>query len=144
MSAQTVLIADDDPNLVALLSRHCRALGLDVRTADNSLDLLNAMHRTPPSLACIDVQMPGGTGLSACEMLVAVPELVHIPIIVMTGKSDPETIRRCWEMSAYYVLKCADTWPRLEPLIRELLCLPAGNGEAAADAALGQATASKA
>ncbi len=126
LSAHTILIADDDHDLVDALSRRCRALGLSVRTVDNSLDLLNSMHREPPSLACVDVQMPSGTGLSACEMLAADPELAHIPIIIMTGKSDSATVRRCWQLNAYYVLKCTETWSRLEPIIRELLRLPAG------------------
>jgi CheY-like chemotaxis protein len=123
MSVPTVLIADDDHDLLESLSRRCQGLGLNVRTVDNSLDLLNAMHGDPPSVACIDVQMPLGTGLNACEMLAADPQLAHIPLIVMTGKSDPETIQRCWQLKAYYVLKCPDIWPRLEPLLRELLQL---------------------
>jgi len=125
MRAPTVLIADDDHDLVETLTRRCRSLGIIVRTVDNSLDLLNAMHRDPSSLACVDVQMPFGTGLNACEMLAADPDLSRIPLIVMTGKSDPQTIRRCWELPAYYVLKCPDIWPRLEPLLCELLHLSA-------------------
>ena len=123
MPDRTILIADDDHDLVELLSRRCRSLGLNVCTAENSLDLLNAIHRAPPDLACIDVQMPCGTGLSACEMLAADPDLARIPVIIMTGKSDPATVRRCWQLNAYYVLKSAETWQRLEPLICELLHL---------------------
>jgi CheY-like chemotaxis protein len=108
------------------LSRRCRGLGLNVCSAENSLDLLNAMHEAAPSLACVDIQMPCGSGLSACEMIAADPNLARIPIIVMSGNCDSETIRRCWQLNACYVLKCADIWPKLEPLIREMLHLPGG------------------
>ncbi len=124
MSIHTILIADDDHDLVRLLSLHCHGLGLNVRTVDNALDLLNAIYGQPPSLICVDVEMPCGNGLSACELLAAQPELAGIPTIVMTGKSDPETIRRCWQLNAYYVLKCPEIWPRLEPLMSDLLHLP--------------------
>ncbi len=123
--AHTVLIADDDLDLLEVLSTRCRGLGLHVRTADNSLDLLNTMHDDPPGLACVDVQMPCGTGLSACEILAADPEFSSIPVIVMSGGCNSDTIRRCWRLNAHYVLKSADTWAKLEPLIRKMLNLPA-------------------
>lgn len=123
MPPKTVLIADDDHDLLAAMALRCRAMGLDVRTTDNSLDLLNQINDDPPDLACIDVEMPFGTGLSACEMFATVPELAHMSVIIMTGRSDPDTIRRCHSLSAFYVLKCANLWPRLEPLIISLLKL---------------------
>lgn len=126
MPLKTVLIADDDHDLLAAMALRCRALGLKVRTADNSLDLLNEINDNPPDLACIDVEMPFGTGLSACEMFTTVPDLSHVPVIIMTGRSDPETIRRCHSLSAFYVLKCANLWPRLEPLIISQLKLEPG------------------
>jgi CheY-like chemotaxis protein len=143
MAIHTVLIADDDHDLVRLLSHHCRALGLNVRAVNNSLDLLNAIYRQPPSLLCVDVEMPCGNGLSACEMLAAQPELAVIPTIVMTGKSDPETIRRCWQLNAYYVLKCPEIWPRLEPLMSDLLHLPPAKSSPRGDSETGFSKNSK-
>ena len=61
-----------------------------------------------------------GNGLSACEMMANHTELSTIPVIVMTGRSDKDTIRRCHLTCAYYVQKCPDIWQRLEPLVSEL------------------------
>ena len=134
MRPKTVLIADDDADLVKAITLRCHALGVRVRSTNNALGLLNAINREPPDLACIDVEMPCGTGLTACELLVADPELARIPLVILTGKSDPETIRRCHSLNAYYVLKCPDVWSRLKPLLAEVLKLetpklsPRGHG----------------
>ena len=56
-------------------------------------------------MICLDVNMPGGSGLSACEMISQDEDLAGIPVIILTGCYDEETIRRCHKMSAYYVLK---------------------------------------
>ena len=125
MGPKNVLIADDDEDLVKAITLRFDALGIRVRSTNNALGLLNLMNREPPDLACVDVEMPCGTGLAACEMLAADPELAHIPLVIMTGRNDPETIRRCHNLSVYYVLKCPDVWSRMRPLIAELLDLEA-------------------
>ena len=65
--------------------------------------------------------MPAGNGLSVCEMLSTDETYGGMPIVVLTGRTDPDTICRCHAMCAYYVEKCPDIWTRLEPLLNELL-----------------------
>ena len=80
MEPKTVLIADDDVDLVKAITLRFQAMGVQVRSTNSALGLLNEMNQEPPpDLACIDVEMPCGTGLVACEMLVANPRLAHIP-----------------------------------------------------------------
>jgi hypothetical protein len=73
-------------------------------------------------MACLDVEMPAGNGLSVCEMLMSDEACHSMPIAIPTGRSDPDTIMRCHGLSAYYVEKCPDVWSRIEPLFKELLC----------------------
>jgi CheY-like chemotaxis protein len=89
--------------------------------ASSALEAINAIHRVQPNVVCIDVNMPAGNGLSVCEMMAGDERLRAIPVIILTGKSDRETIRRCHDMKAYYVEKNADVWGRVEPLLIELL-----------------------
>ncbi|HEX3997930.1 MAG TPA: response regulator [Pirellulales bacterium] len=121
MNSKTILVADDDPALVQVLELRCRALGFDVRVAHSGLAALKSACQQPPDLICLDVDMPGGNGFSACELLAGEPQLSHVPIIILTGKTDGETIRRCHNLCAYYVPKCADVWARIAPLLQELL-----------------------
>jgi DNA-binding response OmpR family regulator len=120
-----VLIADDDRDLVEALAVRCRRLGLGVYTAYDAFAALSLVRTRRPALACLDVEMPAGNGLSVCEMLASDKECASMPIIILTGKSDPDTIRRCHSMCVYYVEKCENVWPRIEPILRETFAIDA-------------------
>jgi CheY-like chemotaxis protein len=84
----------------------------------------------------MDVNMPGGSGLSVCELLAADPAWSSIPVIVITGQADPQVMQRCHNLGAYYVPKCADVWQRVEPLVYEILESPAPESTASGEALL--------
>lgn len=121
MSEHIILIADDDNDLVELLACRCRSLGIGVETASDSMAALGKMDRMRPDLVILDVNMPGGNGLSVRELMADNEQLASVPVIILTGKSDEDTIRRCHNSCAYYVAKCPDVWPRIEPVLREVL-----------------------
>lgn len=121
--SKTVLIADDDADVVDLLARHCRKLGLQVVSADNAMTALSAAEHNVPDAVILDVDMPRGNGLSVCEMMADHETLRSIPIIILTASSSHETVRRCHQLCAYYVLKSPNVWPRIEPILRELFDL---------------------
>ncbi len=116
-----ILVADDDQDMLQLLSQRFSSLGYSVVGVDNALDAINMIHRVVPDLVCLDIGMPSGSGLSVCEMMASDEQLRKIPTIVLTGRSDGETIRRCHDLLVYYVQKSADTWERVAPLVGELL-----------------------
>jgi CheY-like chemotaxis protein len=119
------LVADDDDDMLQMLSQRCSSLGYSVIGVNNALDAINVIHRVMPDLVCLDVCMPSGSGLSVCEMMAADEGLRKIPVIILTGRGDESTIRRCHDLLVYYVQKSADTWQRIEPLMRELLQIDA-------------------
>ncbi|MDZ7620575.1 MAG: response regulator [Patescibacteria group bacterium] len=118
---RTVLIADDDRRLALALDLRCRELGLKTLVVYDAISALTAIRHHRPDVICLDVEMPAGNGLSVCEMLANDKEFSSIPVIILTGRRDHDTVRRCHSMCAYYVLKSNDTWGRVEPLLRELL-----------------------
>jgi len=118
---KTVLIADDDRELVDVLATRCRELGLKVLVAYDARTAFHTVCQSHPNVICLDVMMPSGSGLSVCEMLVNDKELSSIPVIMLTAKTDEETIRRCHAMCAYYVPKSSNVWERLCPILCELL-----------------------
>ena len=69
MSAKTIVLADDDVDLVDFLTERCTQWGFSVIGVNNALDAINVIHRVVPDLVCIDVNMPAGNGLSVCEMM---------------------------------------------------------------------------
>jgi CheY-like chemotaxis protein len=128
LASSTIVIADDDVDLVDFLTQRCSQLGCRVIGASSALEAINVIHRVTPDLVCIDVNMPSGSGLSVCEMMSTDARLRSIPVIVLTGASDQNTIRRCHDMMVYYVEKSVDVWQRIEPLLVELLTATRSSG----------------
>lgn len=124
MMSHRVLIADDDLEMTNVLAHRCRQMGIAVETASSSMEALRKLELRPPDAAILDVNMPEGNGLAVCEMIAHHAELKNLPVIILTGKKDPNTIQRCHELSAFYVSKCDDVWPRIGPLLQEVLELP--------------------
>lgn len=116
-----ILIADDDECLVDALARRCQALDLRVERAYDGMSALMKIDALEPDLVILDVNMPSGSGLSVCEMVAPDPNLRAIPIIILTGRADGETIAACNRLDAYYVLKGPKIWSQLEPLVVGLL-----------------------
>ena len=119
----TIVIADDDRDLVGVLETRCRALGLDVAVAYEARTAINIIHSRQPAIVCLDVNMPAGNGLSVCQLLSADKQFSSTPVIIMSGETSEETVRSCHRLCAYYVEKGNDVWPRIEPLLYELLDL---------------------
>jgi DNA-binding response OmpR family regulator len=120
-NAKRVLIADDDEGVVDALARRCQALDLRVERAYDGISALTKIDSLEPDFVILDVNMPCGSGLSVCEMVARDAQLKSIPIIVLTGRNDNETIAACSRLDATYVLKGPSIWSQIEPLLYERL-----------------------
>ncbi|MFT3666036.1 response regulator [Piscinibacter sp.] len=82
-----VLVADDEPDLRALLERYLGDHGLAVRTVDGAAAVDRLLARERFDLLVLDVTMPGEDGLALCRRLRAAGET--IPILMLTARGDP-------------------------------------------------------
>ncbi len=123
MRTKSVLIADDDAMLIRVLTVRCRHLGLEVRKASDAMQALVMIHKDPPDLIIMDVSMPAGDGLSACQMLASDSRLKKIPVIILTGRSSEQIREQADAIGAHYVLKSPDCWQEIKPLVGRLLNL---------------------
>ena len=114
LSGKTVLIADDDPALLRVLQARCQALGLRVETASDGLRTLLKVTKDKPDLLILDLNLPDVDGFKVVERLTD-PKFPPLPVIVLTGRSDEASIRRCEELGVIYVHK--DGWTELEKAI---------------------------
>jgi len=84
----TVLVVEDDPSVRGLLQTLLSAEGYDVVTASDGLAGLVRVSSSPPALVLLDLMMPDLGGVRVLEEMRDDPELVDIPVIVVTGKID--------------------------------------------------------
>ena len=125
MSTERILVVDDDHEFAESIAMRCRGLGFDVGIAPTPLAAIANMVAHPPDLLCLDVNLPTGDGLDLCEYLVRDKVAPQMPVVVLTGQTDRETIFRSAQLRTHYLHKSTDVWQRLRPLIEKLLPSPA-------------------
>lgn len=80
-----VLVVDDDPDDVKMISMILEPEGYDVITAENGEEALEKVESEGPDLILLDVMMPELDGFAACAKLKASPESKGIPVVLLTG-----------------------------------------------------------
>ena len=85
-----VLIVEDTPASLKLLSDLLTEAGYYVRQAPNGELALWTAQSRPPELILLDVRMPGIDGFEVCRRLKASPELNHVPVIFLSAQHDTD------------------------------------------------------
>jgi CheY-like chemotaxis protein len=80
-----ILIADDEPAHVTLLSRYLEGEGYVYITAQDGLEALERIDTEEPDLILLDANMPNKDGLTVLQELRANPATQHIPVIVLSA-----------------------------------------------------------
>jgi diguanylate cyclase (GGDEF)-like protein len=88
MAGARILIADDDPDLRDILRSILEGAGFTVVERDNGEAALQTIRSEPVDIAILDYMMPGLTGPQICEQLKQDLLLRHLPVIMLTGKSE--------------------------------------------------------
>jgi len=83
-----VLVVDDDPDQLALLSRMISAEGMRAETVPDGYAALTQVTRAPPDLILLDVLLPDIDGFAVCEQLKGDPATAMIPVVLVTALED--------------------------------------------------------
>jgi len=95
-----ILVSDDDLN-VRLLTRQClEAENMLVVEAANGPETIDVFVRERPDLVFLDVEMPGMSGLEVCKRIRQMPQGESIPIMIVTGSDDRQSIDQGFEAGA--------------------------------------------
>ena len=96
----TILVTDDDA-MTRMLTRQClEAENMLVLEAENGPAAIDLFVRESPDLVFLDVQMPGMSGLEVCERIRRMPQGRDVPIMLVTGADDEESIDRGFRAGA--------------------------------------------
>lgn len=88
MGERKVLIVDDEDFVRKLIAVKLRRFGVDSIESDNGIDAIEKAISEKPDLILLDVMMPKMNGFDACQRLKANQETSHIPIVMLTSKTD--------------------------------------------------------
>jgi len=102
----SIVIVDDNPNNLQVLSSILQQEGYKVRPALSGELALRAIAASPPDLVLLDVRMPGMDGYQTCQRLKAQPETADIPVIFISALNEAEDKLTAFDVGAVdYVSK---------------------------------------
>jgi two-component system alkaline phosphatase synthesis response regulator PhoP len=83
-----VLIADDEPDIIEIISYNLNKEGYEVSSAKNGLEALDKTISYKPDLLILDIMMPKMNGIEVCKIVRSKPEFNEMLIIFLTALSD--------------------------------------------------------
>ncbi len=84
--AKSILVVEDEPNIVLSLQFLMKKAGFEVRVARDGVEALAAVEERAPDLMLLDVMIPKRDGYDVCQTVRANPEWQGIYIIMLTAK----------------------------------------------------------
>ena len=118
---QTILLAEDNPANIQMVSTYLEACGYRVITAKNGADALLSARLEMPSLILMDIQMPDMNGLEAIRRMRTDPALEHLPVIALTALTMPGDRERSLEAGANEYISKPFSLKKLAILIQDML-----------------------
>ena len=95
-----VLVVDDDALNRRLLVGDARAGGEPDDPATDGAEALDAIREDPPDVVLLDIEMPGIDGFEVLARIKGDEAVRHLPVIMISGLDDTESVVRCLEIGA--------------------------------------------
>jgi DNA-binding response OmpR family regulator len=119
--SKTVLIADDEPNIVISLEFLLEQDGYRVLLARDRNEALEAILRDTPDLVLLDVMLPRLSGYDVCQRIRQDPALSQVKVIMLTARGREVEVTKGLALGAdAYVTKPFSTRDLLEQIRRQL------------------------
>ena len=101
-----IVVADDDPVILELVKLRLGLADYDVLTASDAIAASVMVRNKGPAAVILDVQMPGGGGLSVLSKIRSDPNTARLPVMMLTGERSVVTVMRAMEDGANdYMIK---------------------------------------
>ena len=118
---QTVLVVEDDPSLLAFLSKSFIAEGYRVMKSKNGKEALKQLDNNQVDLVISDVMMPLMDGIELCKIIKNDINYSHLPVILLTAKTNTETEIEGLESGADAYISKPFKWKQLSLIVKNLL-----------------------
>ncbi len=118
---QRVLVVDDDVASRKLMRKTLMREGFEVIEAENGEQALAAFDEQRPDLVLLDVEMPVMDGFTACMKLRQRKDADHLPVLMVTGLEDMDSVNRAYDAGATDFIAKPINWPILGHRIRYML-----------------------
>lgn len=127
MAREWILVVDDDPAMVALVSERLEMEGYRVTTANDAEQAYIQAESLHPKLCLLDMQMPGfGTGADALKRFREHPRLVNTPVIILTGMEPAKAREMLPQDPLLQLMTKPPDWPMLMKVVAMMVKMAPG------------------
>ena len=116
-----VLLADDDVTTRLLSESVLRSAGFEVVAAEDGTSALRTLSERDPAIVMLDVEMPGLNGFEVCRTIRGGERHRDVPIVMLTGCDDAESVDRAYDVGATDFITKPVTWAMLPHRLRHLI-----------------------
>lgn len=88
MNRDRILVVDDEPDIVELVTYNLRKEGFDVSSAVDGTDALARIRKEKFDFIILDLMLPGIQGMEICRIIRSDQRTKHIPVIMLTAKGE--------------------------------------------------------
>lgn len=108
-----ILVVDDDLLTRKTLQKVLESTGSTVTTASSGEEAITLFSKNTPNMVLLDVMMPGINGYITCVELRRICSIKHLPIIMLTGLNDVESVDEAFQAGATDFITKPINWPLL-------------------------------
>lgn len=102
----TILVVDDELDLVEMLKIKLKRAGYHVLTAVNGSEALATLATETPNLIILDAMLPPPDGYKVCRIIKSNQRYQNVPVLMLSAKGMREDVARGYEAGAdYYITK---------------------------------------
>lgn len=100
MSRASILVVEDEKDILELVTYNLTREGYQVRGVETGEAAMTAIKDAAPDLVLLDLMLPGADGFDVCRYVKSRPETKHTPIVMMTAKGEESDIVTGLELGA--------------------------------------------
>lgn len=100
MAKETILVVDDEEDILELVRHHLKREGYEVQCTDSGEKALKAARNNPVDLIVLDLMLPGIDGLEVARTLKNDPRTKHIPVLMLSAKGEESDVVAGLELGA--------------------------------------------
>lgn len=116
-----ILVCDDDLTARILMKETLASDSIEVIEAENGQRAIEQFEKHSPALLLLDVSMPKMNGFEVCEHIRDHEKGKHIPVIMVTGSDDLESIHKSYAVGATDFIAKPIKWPILGERVKYIL-----------------------
>ncbi|HLY95465.1 MAG TPA: response regulator [Gaiellaceae bacterium] len=128
MTSRTVLVVEDDEDILSLVTKRLRLDGYDVIEARDGEEGLELAREQKPSIAILDLGLPGIDGLEVLRGIRADAELRGMIVVLLTARAQEADVRRGFEGGADAYVRKPFSPTKLSESVSELVKRQASGG----------------